>query len=202
MADFTARSTVYTHRIPLHAVDRVALLVLGDVSVLSLVLYASLEARFVGFSRALVDSTGLRLIWWVVLLAAWLILANVLRLYNLKIAAAPAKSAVVAAIGAAVVCVVYLVIPIWSAPLTASRVTWAAFMAMSALGIVLWRGFYGKVLTHERYSRKTIVVGSGQGAFDLPSAQKSCGSWLMGICSACAFSRTACKTCRWRRMRS
>jgi exopolysaccharide biosynthesis polyprenyl glycosylphosphotransferase len=167
MSGSTRAVAAHNHRVPLHHTDRVFILVLGDLIVLGLALAVSLQARFVGLRSALAETVGMRTLWWVILDLVWLATADVARLYDVRLASLPARSAATAALVAVLVCSLYLIIPIWSAPLTASRLTWGAFVIMSAGGMVLWRGFYGSFLTQARYYRRTVIVGAGEAASQL-----------------------------------
>jgi exopolysaccharide biosynthesis polyprenyl glycosylphosphotransferase len=178
-----------TARSPLHLADRKLLLVFGDLLVLSLSLGLSLRLNLLGFGPLLSDHISLQLTWWVILVALWLVLANAVKLFDLSLAAQPAKSAATASLMALVVCAIYLVIPVWSAPLTRSRFSWFIFVALSALGETVWRRTYGTLLHGGQYCRNVVVYGDSNTARELVALLqerelRACTS-VLGYIGAC-----------------
>ena len=152
--------------------ERRALLLAGDLAVLSASLGLSLwlgrsviAIRGVyGYLRAVPQP---KLLWWLTLAALWIVLSMVLDCYDLHVAAQSVRSAVNAGGTALLVSALYLVTPVISAPLTASRLGWFIFALTSSVGVGLWRALYASTVRQPAFSRNLVIVGAGRSGTDL-----------------------------------
>jgi len=138
------------------------LLLSGDLLLLSLALVLALALR----SAAVLGSPywlfgGLQLHWWLVLWAIWTPVAITVGIYDLRIACDTTRCTLLAAGTAGAVSLVYLVLPIWSAPLTRSRLAWFAFACAAVIGIGIWRIVYSRFFHQPAFTRRTVIVGAG-----------------------------------------
>ncbi|NLG28458.1 MAG: sugar transferase [Chloroflexi bacterium] len=146
--------------------ERRLVLIMGDLAALSLALVAVLWAGFPGLGIPY-KTLAVRPIWWPVLWAIWLPLATTIRCYEPRRIAVPARSAATAALLAGFVSVVYLVVPIISAPLTLSRIAWLSFSLVAMTFVAAWRLLYGNVVTQRLPARRVLMVGAGASGAEL-----------------------------------
>ena len=144
----------------LHLSERRLLLLVGDVTFLSLALLGALWLRFSVLGEAN-EPFFVRWYWWAVLLALWFPLAIIARCYDLRRVGQSLESAVRATIMAGGVSALYLVVPIVSAPLTRSRLAWFIFALLAMLGMGLWRIVYVGLMRQSVLSRRALVIGAG-----------------------------------------
>jgi exopolysaccharide biosynthesis polyprenyl glycosylphosphotransferase len=142
--------------------ERRLLLFIIDLVVISAALLLALWARSAIFRE--MEPVGyfpLRPIWWIVLAAVWAPLALVFDCYNLKLASEPGRGIVYAMGCALFVSVIYLIIPIYSAPLTRSRLAWFLFAFGAVAGEGLWRLGYARFFRQAPFARRVLIVGAG-----------------------------------------
>ena len=124
-------------------------------------------------------------VWWLVLLAVWIPIALVFDCYNLKLASEPIRGTVYAAGCVLFVSVIYLVIPIYSAPLTRSRLAWFVFAIAAVMGESLWRLTYARLFRDAAFARRVIIVGAGAAgqalATQIAGIGRSAGVDLLGF---------------------
>ena len=146
----------------LHISERRLLLGAGDLAAIGLALMVAVYFRLqtLGVVAALVWPNS-HFIWWLVLWGLWLPLALISNLYDLHQAADPARSAVYAAGCALLTSAIYLVFPIYSAPLTRSRLAWLIFCVTAMLMTAVWRLIYARYITQPAFSRNILIVGAG-----------------------------------------
>ncbi len=161
----------------LYTSERQFILVLMDVFILSGSLFFALWARTLFVDMDPVGFFPLRPIWWVTLLALWFPFALIFDCYDLKQAAEPARSAVYAAGCAFLVSALYLVIPVISAPLTRSRLSWFIFAACGVLAIGGSRVVFARVSRRERLARRVLIVGAGWSGRAMASEIQDMGYW-------------------------
>jgi len=126
-----------------------------------------------------------RLYWWLVLWVLWIPLATIMRCYDLKRLANTAESTVYASAVAGAVGVLYLVVPVISAPLTRSRLAWFSFACLAMLLMGLWRVLYARLVSQPTFARRVLVVGAGEAGQALVQAVDAlgtiCGVQLLGF---------------------
>jgi len=150
-------------RLGIHLSERRILLLVGDLAVISAALWAALALRSVlpGLHGPLVY--GYRWHWWLLLAFVWGVVAEGAgKLYDLQRASRLRTGPLLAAGAALLVSIVYLVIPVISAPLTRSRLAWFLFAAFASVGELAWRWAYIKVLVGPGFARRALIVGAGK----------------------------------------
>jgi exopolysaccharide biosynthesis polyprenyl glycosylphosphotransferase len=166
----------------LHLSERRIVLLIGDTAALSLALLLTLLFRFpaLGISRPC-DALALR--WWVVLVVLWAPLATTLWAYDLRRAAQALRSATHGAALAGIFSLLYLLVPIYSAPLTRSRLSWFLFCLLAMLGVASWRVLYAKLVSQPTFSRRLLIMGAGQSGRALATALSglAAGPELLGF---------------------
>jgi exopolysaccharide biosynthesis polyprenyl glycosylphosphotransferase len=159
-------SQMHDHAVPkswrLHISERRLLLLAGDLAAISLALMAALYFRLqaLGVIVALTWPNS-HFIWWLVLWGLWFPLALISNLYDLHLAADLTRSAVYAAGCALLTSAIYLVFPIYSAPLTRSRLSWLIFCVTAMLMTAVWRFIYARYIVQPAFSRNILIVGAG-----------------------------------------
>ena len=153
--------------------ERRILLLVVDLVMLSLALFAALRLRipgvFLGHATT-AQFVAARLEWWLLLGVLWFAFAAVAGCYDLRRAARAVEGAVHAAGCALAVSALYLVVPVISAPLTRSRLGWSVFALLAALGVAGWRALYARFLASHIFSRRILIVGAGFSARALAAA--------------------------------
>lgn len=158
----------------LRLAERRMLLVLGDLFALSSALLIVLTTGFPGLGIPL-QAQALRFIWWLVLWTLWLPIATSLRLYDPRRIADTPTSTATATLLAGFASLVYLVVPIISAPLTVSRLAWAVF-ALLCMGLMaLWRTLYGRLVSQRLPERRVLVVGVGPSGAEIAGTIEGLG---------------------------
>lgn len=142
--------------------ERRLILLLGDLLFLSLALLGAISLR-----DLLPDNPGgpfapYQWYWWPTLWVIWMPFAIILRAYDLSTASRGGDSAVYAATVAGLVSLVYLIIPVISAPLTRSRLSWYFFGLLAIFAIGLWRYLYARILHQPSFARHVLIVGAGR----------------------------------------
>ncbi len=133
-----------------------------DLLVLSGALFFALWSRSAIFHE--MEPVGyfpLQPVWWLVLAVVWVPMALVFDCYDLKLASDPGRSIVYTAGCTLLVSIIYLVIPIYSAPLTRSRLAWFVFALAAVSGESLWRLGYAHFFRQAPFSRRFLIVGAG-----------------------------------------
>ncbi len=124
-------------------------------------------------------------IWWVVLIAVWIPIALVFDCYNLKLASEPVRGTIYASGCVLLVSVVYLVIPIYSAPLTRSRLAWFFFALTAISSESLWRLTYARLFRDAAFARRVVIIGAGSAgqalATQITGIGRSAGVDLLGF---------------------
>lgn len=146
----------------LRIADRRLLLFIVDVLVLSGALLFSLWARTAIFAE--MEGVGffpLRPIWWIVLIMVWAPIALIFDCYNLRLASDLGRGLVYAIGCTLVVSAIYLIFPVYSAPLTRSRLAWFLFVATAVLGQGAWRLAYARIFRQAAFVRRALIVGAG-----------------------------------------
>jgi exopolysaccharide biosynthesis polyprenyl glycosylphosphotransferase len=100
--------------------------------------------------------------WFIVLTGLWWLIAVVLNTYNLRTSADRLRGPLTAITTLLCVAVVYFFIPYLSAPLTSTRLAWALFFVLAAVGLAVWRYFYALVLVQPQFRRRVVIVGAGR----------------------------------------
>jgi exopolysaccharide biosynthesis polyprenyl glycosylphosphotransferase len=100
--------------------------------------------------------------WFVVLTLLWWLVASVLNTYDVQAAAGMLTGPLSALRSLSVVAVVYFFIPILSAPLTRSRLSWAIFFMLATTGLVAWRLIYASVLVQPHFRKRLLIAGAGR----------------------------------------
>lgn len=151
-------------------------LLAGDLAMLSLALLVALSLRFsVGTGGGRLTLGGIQVVWWPVLWALWFPVATIMGCYGLRRAADPTTSAMYTAGCAGVVSLIYLVIPVVSAPLTRSRLAWFIFAALAVLSVGAWRVAYANLFWQPAFTRRVLVVGAGDSGRALARAIDALG---------------------------
>lgn len=166
--------------------ERRLLLYIVDLLMMSGALLLALWARSTIFRE--LDPVGYfppRLIWWAVLVLVWTPTALVFDCYNLRVASDPGRSIVYGAGCALVVSAIYLVIPIYSAPLTRSRLAWFLFALLAVAGVSLWRLVYARLFRQAPFCRRVLIVGAGSSgralAREIERQSRYAGADLVGF---------------------
>ncbi len=142
--------------------DRRFLLLAIDLLVMSGALFLALWTRTTIFRDfEPVGYFPLQPIWWIVLILLWAPFALIFDCYNLRLASDPARSVVYAVACALIVSSAYLVIPVYSAPLTRSRLAWFLFAGIAVAGEGLWRLAYAWFFRQMPFVRRVLIVGAG-----------------------------------------
>jgi len=161
----------------LYTSERQFILVIMDVIILSGSLLFALWARTLFVDMDPVGFFPLRSIWWITLIALWFPFALIFDCYDLKQAAEPARSAVYAAGCGLLVSALYLVIPVISAPLTRSRLSWFIFAACVVLAIGGSRVLFARISRTESLARRVLIVGAGWSGRAMASEIQDIGYW-------------------------
>jgi len=154
--------------------ERRLILFLGDLAALSLALYGAVVLRDMLPEGHVGPLAPYQYYWWITLWVLWIPIAIVLRAYDLHTASRGVDSAVYAATVALVVSLIYLVIPVFSAPLTWSRLSWYFFSVLAVMAIGLWRYGYARIFHHPAFVRHVLIVGAGRSG----SAMAKAFRWL------------------------
>lgn len=141
------------------------LLILGD---LFWVNGAALAALWLGAQRSTwwlaVFAWDSFSIWFLFLSAIWFVSAQVLDLYDLRVAGVP-RRAVSATLGAVLgTLAVYLVVYFIAAPQSLPRTLIVIFAIIAALVLSLWRGLFALALGAGPLARRVALVGNNAGA--------------------------------------
>jgi exopolysaccharide biosynthesis polyprenyl glycosylphosphotransferase len=158
--------------------ERRFILGLIDVLLLSAALLFALWARTSIFAE--MEAVGffpVRPIWWLTLVLLWLPLSLVFDCYNLKLASDPARSAVFAGGCALVVATAYLVVPVISAPLTRSRLSWFLFAAAAVLLVGGHRIVFARWSRTASLARRVLIVGAGWSGKAMAGEIMGMGDW-------------------------
>ena len=140
--------------------ERKLLLLTGDLVFLGVSLLLALWLRHTALGLAFPSDIYPH--WWLVLWALWIPLSVAFASYDLKQASKPINSALSAVNRVGIVCSLYLVLPIVSAPLTRSRLAWFYFVGIAMLSVGVWRVAYAKLLWQPTFLRRALLVGAGQ----------------------------------------
>lgn len=155
---------------PLGFSERRILLLAGDLLALSLALWGALYVR-----RVSIGLWGLNLVWWLVLWVIWGILSTILEGYDLRLAANAGRSTVQMAGAAGLTSAIYLVIPIISAPLVRSRLSWFLFCLFAMALVGGWRLAYARLLRQPAFVRRALIVGAGWSGQEMVRALRDAG---------------------------
>jgi exopolysaccharide biosynthesis polyprenyl glycosylphosphotransferase len=151
----------------------------GDLAMLSLALLLALWLRLSDTASLAPTWRHLmvaKLQWWAVLWALWIPASIMSDAYDLKRAAQVVRSALYTSVCAGVVCGLYFLVPIISAPLTFyGRFTWFMFFIFGISGVAIWRAAYAALLARDAFARRMLVVGAGASGSALVEAVKEAG---------------------------
>jgi exopolysaccharide biosynthesis polyprenyl glycosylphosphotransferase len=141
------------------------LLILGDLVWVNL---AALAALWLGLQRSAwwlaVAAWDTFLLWFIFLSAIWFVMAQVVDLYDLRVAGLP-KHAVGATLGAVLgTFAVYLVIYFIAAPQSLPRHLIVFFAVPAAFLLSAWRGAFALALGSGPLARRVAVIGGGDSA--------------------------------------
>jgi sugar transferase (PEP-CTERM system associated) len=165
--------------------ERRVLLLTGDLVVISVALLLSLWLRSEALRVASSFGYPLRLHWWPVLWALWVPLTITVGCYDLRKASDAARSSITAAACAGAVTLLYLLLPVVSAPLTRSRLAWFIFAYVAVSGVGVWRIIYTRLFHKPGFIRRVLVVGAGESgqalAREIESVARSSGVRLTGF---------------------
>ena len=155
------RGRTRLRELPLAFSERRLLLFLGDVLWVNaaLLLGLALGPR-TNFPLAL-DTVRGHPGWFILLTFMWCAVATVMDAYDLKAAAGKLTGPIAALKPGLVVAVTYFFIPVWSAPLTQSRLSWGLFLLFAVIGLASWRFLYAVVLVQPRFCSRVLIIGAG-----------------------------------------
>ena len=139
------------------------LLILGDMVLVNL---AALVALWLGVQRSAwwlaVASWDSFLIWFIFLSALWFVMAQILDLYDLRVAGLPAR-AVGATLGAVMgTFAAYLIVYFIAAPQSLPRHLIVFFAVSAAALLCAWRGAFALALGAGPLARRVAIVGGGE----------------------------------------
>lgn len=109
-------------------------------------------------------------IWYVLLSGLWLLFAQALECYDLRVASSLPSAIRQVAQAVFLVAVLYFFAPYFSAPLTSSRLAWAIFAGSALLSIALWRAVYALFIVQPRFEHRMILVGVAPSVYELVGA--------------------------------
>lgn len=159
--------------------ERRLLLFVGDLLAIGLALAAALWLRPQIFGLTTHISPAELVfppIWWLVLGAIWTPISIILDGYDLRLAAQAPRSATQMAACAGIVAMIYLVVPIVSAPLVRSRLGWMLFALLAMALVGAWRIAYARVFRQAPFLRRALVVGAGACGQELARVLTSVGT--------------------------
>ncbi len=160
----------------LHFAERRLLLCLGDMVMLGLALWVGLCLRSsVIAARGSVPRLTYEPHWWFVLWLLWMVVSIIVDCNDPRRTANVVESALLGAAAAASVSLLYLVVPIVSAPLVRSRLGWFLFALGAVVGVGLWRVAYAKLFFRPDFRRRALVVGAGRAGRTLVEAVDALG---------------------------
>lgn len=146
-------------------------LLFGDLLLVNL---AALVALWLGIQRSTWWLTAFSwetfLLWFLFLSVLWFLLAQVMDLYNLRVAAAPGRAVRATLGGVLGVVAVYLVLYFIAAPQSLPRHLIIFFAVIAAVLLGLWRGSFAMALGSGPLARRVLVIGSGPSASKLLEA--------------------------------
>jgi len=140
--------------------ERKLLLLIGDLVLLGVSLALALWLRRTALG--LTFPVDMYPHWWLVLWTLWITLSVAFDCYDLEQASKPIASAMATVNRVCVVCALYLLLPIVSAPLTRSRLAWFYFVGIAILSVGAWRVVYAKLLWQPTFIHRVLLVGAGQ----------------------------------------
>lgn len=149
---------VHLPSLGLRASERLLLLGLVDIALLSLALIGAVRLR-----TPWLDAPGAVFAnwkWFVTLAVLWWIVAQLADAYDLARAASAPNSILVAAPAAALTALLYQWIPVLTPPL-ASRGLSLLFGLLAVGLIALWRGGYAVLFVQPAFQRRVLVLGAG-----------------------------------------
>ena len=152
----------FTTRLPqlnLHLAERRVLLLLGDLSVVSLALFLWLVYRaMVSLApRALWE----QLPWFALMGLYWFLLGSLFDVYNLRRASRPIHALRAAGSAATATVIVYLLTPYLPPTLPNSRLQLLLLPLLTVLGVVGWRLLYAFVFVMPNFRQTALVIGAG-----------------------------------------
>ena len=100
--------------------------------------------------------------WFAVLSLLWVVIATAGDNYNSWRSVTPVIAVIGIAKALALTMLVYMLIPLLSPPLPATRIVLLQQLTLTAGLLVLWRLAFALVFRHSTFQRRTIVVGMGQ----------------------------------------
>jgi exopolysaccharide biosynthesis polyprenyl glycosylphosphotransferase len=141
------------------------LLILGDLVLVNLAAFAAL---WLGVQRSAwwlaVASWDAFLAWFIFLSALWFVMAQVLDLYDLRIAGLPRRAIRATLMAVLGTLAVYVVIYFIAAPQTLPRHLIVFFAGFAAVGLTLWRGGFALAVGAGPLARRVVMVGGGESA--------------------------------------
>ncbi len=166
------RRRIWLPSLGLRVSERILLLVVADIFLLSTSLIISLVLR----TDLLLDAMAiwLNVKWFVTLAVLWSVIATLFRLYDLSRAADPATGVIISAGAAGLTSLIYLTIP-WLTPPIENRSQGFIFVIFSVVLIGLWRLLYAQLFVQPAFQRRAIVVGAGNSGKALARALEGNG---------------------------
>jgi exopolysaccharide biosynthesis polyprenyl glycosylphosphotransferase len=157
----------------LHVSERKVLLAIGDVALLGLALLAILTIR--PELQFATQSVWMRIVWFGLLAASWLLVGPLGGVYDLRIAARLPGAAMRTAGAVLVADVAYMAIPYLTPHLLRSRLTLVAFLLLTVGLVATWRALYAVVLVQPSFRHPVLILGAGVQGRQILEAMRSFG---------------------------
>lgn len=158
------------------------LLILGDLVLVNL---AALAALWLGVQRSAwwlaVASWDAFLAWFIFLSALWFVMAQVLDMYDLRIAGLPRRAIRATLMAVFGTFAMYVLIYFIATPQTLPRHLIVFFAAFAALSLTLWRGGFALAVGAGPLARRVVIVGGGDSARVLADALREHAPNYYGI---------------------
>lgn len=149
----------------LHVSERRLLLTVIDLLLLNVILFLTVTMRAM-YSITLAEVWE-RLPWFLVLSTFWLIMAQLLDVYDLGRAANGRRSFWTGGGAALITTTLYLFIPYFTPSFPARRLDAFLFPIAATLAIATWRFVYARVFVHTGFIQQGLVVGAGDSGHTL-----------------------------------
>lgn len=183
-------SARFSFRVPLTISERKALLFVGDVVTMLFTLAGVLRWRL--DEPSALEALRSHPLWFVVLTLVWSGCAALFGIYDLT-RAADVRSSLRAIMRTAIITsLTYVAIPFVTPELHHSRLTAAAFVATSPIGVALWRLTYIAVLARPVFRRRVGIIGTDGAGRAIAQVLRQFGRAeyeLVGFISATAETR-------------
>ncbi|MCL7455006.1 MAG: sugar transferase [Anaerolineae bacterium] len=151
--------------------ERRLLLAVVDVLLLNAALFVVLSLRgTVAFSPSILSEAPE---YFILLTVLWGIWASFFDCYSLPRTADASQSAWATGRAALLTALVYLVIPLYTPHLPASRLSSLMFVSSVTISLSAWRLLYATVFSQPSFQRRVLVVGAGESGAQLASVLAS-----------------------------